>query len=114
MSMSCIKIENVFKLRSEISIECYNETHLYLLIFVSIPSLILWIVGIPMVLVSILIRNKDTLDMSKKLRLENQEELSAVMTFKTRYGYLTNGYKSESYYIEIINFYKKAILYAFS
>jgi beta-lactamase regulating signal transducer with metallopeptidase domain len=58
---NCTKVEDKYYLTEEINQECYDKRHTFMIIVIAIPSLVLWIFGIPLLALLALIRNKATI-----------------------------------------------------
>lgn len=76
----------------ELSEICYEGTHLYLTIFLAIPSIIVWGFGLPTISLLALVHKRE-----KRNTPEVREEL----------GYLYNGYLNHAFYWESIIMYRK-------
>ena len=46
-SVNCYRLEGVLRLYNDLEEICYQDSHIWILILVSIPGLILWAFGIP-------------------------------------------------------------------
>lgn len=78
---------------------------------VILPSILIWVIGIPMFALVCLIRNKTIL--KKCLDPEDSlttEEKALLFKVKLKYGFLFNGYRGKYYYWEIIVLYRKILL----
>ena len=86
--LSCRELDDGnYYLISNYSIQCYDAEHVrYIYTFV-IPSIILWVIGIPAILLYILIKRK------KKL---------AQAEVKGKLGFFFNGYKPPNYLWEFL------------
>ena len=83
LSFNCIEIDGVMRVRNDIGSLCYQDQHLTYIYYVTIPSVILWIIGVPLVSLLLLIRNKEKLD--------NE------VTQDYYYGFLVSGYNVKCY-----------------
>ena len=84
---SCIEIENVKYLKRDFNLICYSDEHLKALVFVGIPVIMVWILGFPLFIFVILLKNKKNLD--------NKDNI-------IKYGMFYVGLTDESFYWEII------------
>lgn len=79
----------------DLDIQCWESLHLKYTLFVVLPSIFIWCIGIPACLLVFLYKNrKDLNDISEKLK----------------YGFLYKGFKSEVYYWEFIIFLRKILI----
>lgn len=92
---NCDKIEGEERLVRDLNTICYQGLHLWLVVGVTIPAIIIWGFGIPLTAVSLLWKNKDKLDDEKV-----QKEL----------GYIYSGYKYKAYYWEEYIIIRKMII----
>ena len=92
---NCEEIDGVNRLSRELDEECYTGTHLYLVLFLVVPSCILWGIGIPTYSLIRLIQKRKNLH-----ELEIREEL----------GYLYNGYLFHAFYWESVIMYRKVLM----
>lgn len=81
-----------FWLTSDMAIPCWDSKHIASLYMVGIPSVIIWVIGVPLAALIILV----------KLRKYLHEEWLRVP-----YGYLLNGYRESTYYWEFVIFARK-------
>jgi len=84
-----------YYLAQDLEVECWGSTHLFWVFAVALPAFIVWGLGIPFFAYRILKKNQ--------LNLESNE-------FKSKYGFLYDGYKSEKYYWEFVVLYRKIIM----
>ena len=47
-SVNCYELEGDMRLYNDLEEKCYQNTHLWILVLVSIPGLVLWALGIPL------------------------------------------------------------------
>ena len=86
------EIEAKSYLVRDFNIECWESKHLFSSLSIGIPMFSIWIFGAPLFGFIILYRNKDNLDSSHMLM---------------RYRMLYNGLKSEVFYWEFVNTFRK-------
>lgn len=70
-AFNCIDIDGVNRLKSNISMVCYQDTHLVYILVVVIPGIFIWVIGIPLAALVMLLRNKHRI-----MRLSTFEELT--------------------------------------
>jgi hypothetical protein len=76
LAFNCIEIEGVFRMKENISNECYSGQHLFYISVVAFPAIGLWVFGIPIIALGVLIRNKRILNLMNKDKItaaENDE-----------------------------------------
>ncbi|CAG9321206.1 unnamed protein product [Blepharisma stoltei] len=84
-----------FWLADDMEIRCWDKKHVFHITFVSLPSILLWGIGIPTFCLIKIWKNRQ--------RLQSLE-------VKLVYGFLLNGYKTRSYYWEFVIIYRKIII----
>ena len=99
-NFSCIEIDKMKSYLSEnTSIECWDLEHKKFSFVVVIPSIILWAIGVPTILLILMTKNK------RRLHLDY---------YRVVFGFLFNGYKQNRYYWEINIMYRKILLITLS
>eukprot|EP01016_Furgasonia_blochmanni_P000956 TRINITY_DN10321_c0_g1_i2.p1 TRINITY_DN10321_c0_g1~~TRINITY_DN10321_c0_g1_i2.p1 ORF type:complete len:420 (+),score=-3.46 TRINITY_DN10321_c0_g1_i2:125-1384(+) len=95
-AMSCLTLENGPNLIKRAPyLLCYDETHVKWIIFLYIPTLLIWILIFPLFALSVIHRNRKQLDTPR---------------MKLKYLFLYNGYTSDRYYWEFITMYRKILM----
>jgi hypothetical protein len=87
LSFNCLQVDDVFRLKLNISSVCYEGQHKYFMLLIIIPSIIVWVVGIPLFAIFLLVRNKKFILLMTK-KIITQEENEAIINVKTKYGFL--------------------------
>jgi len=72
-----------YYLAEDLEVECWGSTHLFWVFAVALPAFIVWGLGIPFFAYRMLKKNKDNLE-------DNG--------FKSKFGFLYDGYKPDKYY----------------
>ena len=72
-AFNCMQIEDKHRLKDNIDMICYEGKHLLYLLLIVIPSLIVWVFGIPLAALILLLKNKSII-----LQLDNYVEMSKV------------------------------------
>lgn len=108
-SFNCIDIEGTYRLSNNVATVCYEGIHMKYLAMVSIPSLFIWVLGIPFYAFLFLYYNRDTLVLMDKKKLTEEEE-KKIICVKQRYGFLLGGYKGKYYYWETVIFYRSLFI----
>ena len=88
---------------------CFQGSHFWIMIFVSIPALLGWAAGIPIYAGYKLKQNIKLLKSIKKHSEGNAHE-DLIHRFKMRLGFLTAGYDDEYYYWEIVLLMRKTLI----
>ncbi|CAG9326024.1 unnamed protein product [Blepharisma stoltei] len=95
-SFSCREIDvGEFWLVDNLEIRCWDDNHLFYIFAVSIPSIIVWGIGIPTVSLFFLWKNRRHLN---------------ALSIRLRFGFLFNGYKARKYYWEFLILYRKILI----
>ena len=84
-----------YYLTKAMSIQCWKTEHLIYSFAVAIPSILIWCISIPIILVVFLYKNS-----SKLLEIEE----------KLKYGFLYKGYKPQHFYWEFIILLRKVLI----
>ena len=93
---NCIELNSgEYYLTQDMSIECWKTEHLIYSLTVVIPSILIWCISIPIILVIILYKNKS--------KLSNIEE-------KLKYGFLYKGFIPNRYYWEFLTLLRKMLI----
>jgi len=79
-------------LYSDVTEVCYEGNHLTSIYFIVSPSLAIWSIGIPMIGLFLLWRNKDVINQIKNQKAHTREDLYLILETKKKYGFLFNGY----------------------
>ena len=88
-----------FWLASDLSIRCWNNTHMKNILTLALPGIIVWILGLPTVCLIILIKTKKSLgDLGTKIK----------------YSFLYKGYVSGLYFWEFCILYRKILVVCIS
>eukprot|EP01016_Furgasonia_blochmanni_P027987 TRINITY_DN2940_c0_g3_i8.p1 TRINITY_DN2940_c0_g3~~TRINITY_DN2940_c0_g3_i8.p1 ORF type:complete len:374 (+),score=22.04 TRINITY_DN2940_c0_g3_i8:207-1328(+) len=92
-AMSCLKLENGPQLIKRAPyLMCYDETHLKWILFLYVPTLLIWILILPLCALLVIHRNRNQLDTPR---------------MKIKYLFLYNGYTSRRYFWEFVIMYRK-------
>lgn len=95
-NFSCIEIDKMKSyLNENTEIECWDSSHQKFSFIVVIPSIILWVIGVPSILLVLMTKNR------RRLHLDY---------YRVVYGFLYNGYKHSRFYWEINIMYRKILL----
>ncbi|CDW90561.1 UNKNOWN [Stylonychia lemnae] len=92
---NCIDIDGETRLKNDLEIICYQDTHRIWSMMVSLTSIIVWGLGIPIFAMLLLF-----------IERKNLQKLDT----KQKYGFLFNGYRKEFYYWEGVIMYRKIAL----
>jgi hypothetical protein len=95
-SFNCMEIEpGEYWLIDSLDIRCWKGSHSFYVLAVSLPGIVAWCLGIPIICLYMLHKNRRFLD---------------KVQVRLKYAYLFNGYKKEYYYWEFLILYRKIIL----
>eukprot|EP00347_Sterkiella_histriomuscorum_P017660 403348489 len=92
---NCIDVDGESRLKIDLEVVCYKGQHTFWSMFVAVPGILVWGVGVPML--SYMLMNNE------KHRLDSIE-------IKAKYGFLYRGYKRKYFYYESIVMYRKTII----
>lgn len=93
---SCTNIDMLgYYLRENFAIKCWDSRHTKYSYIVAIPSIVIWSVGVPTIILIV---------MSKRKRYLNRDNNRVI------FGFIFNGYKSSRFYWEFIIMYRKIIM----
>ena len=85
---SCTEIEeNKWWITDELDIRCWDDEHMWYLVHVSIPALIVWGLSVPIMSLFLILKNRNR-------RFEE--------VIKLKYGFLFLGYDDGSFYWEFV------------
>ena len=93
-AFSCMEIEDgKMWLVENLEIQCWEEKHLFYVLAVALPSIVIWGIGVPALCLTLLYTK-----FKKRLNEVN---------VKVRFGFLYNGYEKQEYYWEFVIMYRK-------
>ena len=93
---SCRTIEDKGEwLNENLDIECWSEDHTLYAYTVALPSIIIWGIGTPTLLLLVMIKNRKKITTIKN---------------KLRFGFLFNGYRKKTFYWEFVILYRKILI----
>jgi len=94
--LSCQRLDDGNShLNEDFSIECWTNTHVLWVIGVALPSILIWGIATPLIILRAMMKNRKTLN--KKM-------------FYLKFSYLINGFHDKYYYWEFLILYRKLIL----
>ena len=94
-AFNCQDYDGDVRMKKDLMIICNKGMHYKISMFLALPLIILWGLGIPASAYVLLRREKDRLD---------------TIAAKEKFGFLFNGYKKNSYFWEIVIMYRKIIM----
>ena len=77
----------------------------------ALPSISVWVLGIPLIGLLILRKNKRVFDLMGKKEITKAEN-DEIFQLKSKYGFLFSGYDARAYFWEIIIIYRKILIIA--
>lgn len=87
-SINCTKIEDTYRLYDDLEQECFTGRHMSVVYTISIPGLILWAFGVPLLGYGLMERSRK--EIAKKEFLTNPTMKNKLKErFKLRLGFLT-------------------------
>lgn len=94
---NCFEIDNEgYFLVDDLEIECWNESHIANSFGLGIAMIVLWIIGLPVLLLFYMIKY-----ISRSLNSVNN---------KIRFGFLYNGFRKSKFYWEFFILFRKIII----
>ncbi|CAG9309797.1 unnamed protein product [Blepharisma stoltei] len=95
-SFNCKQInDGEYWLVSNMDIRCWNSNHIFYILLVALPSIIVWGIGIPAICLMGLMKNR-----------RNLNDLGVRLKF----GFFFNGYSGKCYYWEFVILYRKILV----
>lgn len=92
---SCMDVEGDPYLYEDLDVRCFDQVHWKYVYYIGIPSSILWLVMVPSIATFVLLKNRRKLGYPE---------------FKSKLGFIYNGYKEKYFYWEITLVYRKIIV----
>ena len=77
----------------------------------ALPSIGVWVLGIPLIGFLILRKNKRVFDLMGKKEITKADN-DEIFQLKSKYGFLFSGYDARAYFWEIIIIYRKILIIA--
>ena len=103
-------VDGQFRLAKDMEEICYQGTHFYIMVLVSIPGLLLWAVGIPIfALIKLKTNMKEMEEIKSHIKGKNNSE-DLMKSFKIRLGFLRSGYEDKFYFWEIVLLMRKTVV----
>eukprot|EP00347_Sterkiella_histriomuscorum_P016984 403351103 len=93
---NCLELDSgEYWLRNDLQIRCWSDTHLKLALGTGLPAILIWVVGLPVLMLVILKRNQKDLDQESMLK---------------RYKMIYQGFQRKYFFWEYINTFRKVML----
>ena len=92
---NCQEYDEELRSKIDLQVECWEGWHKVFSLYVALPGIILYGIGIPAGVFYLMRRDKDRLD---------------TVNVKEKFGFLFNGYKRKYYYWEIAIMYRKVLM----
>lgn len=80
---NCMEIDGVSYLMSDFSIECWSTEHTRMTMYITVPVIIVWVIGFPALVLYLLYKNRFVLN-----------EKSTIM----KYGLFYIGFRDKTFY----------------
>jgi hypothetical protein len=90
-----VEIDGVSRLKEDLEIICWQSDHLFFFYIAVLPSILFWVIGIPLSAFFFLSKSK------QKLK---------IYQIKSKFGFIFNGYKSRSFFWEIFIIFRKVLM----
>lgn len=97
-SFKCIDVDGEIRLRADLEIQCWSLTHKLITFIVALPALIVWCIGLPLLSILHLSRNRVAI-------IKRNDE-----NFRLQNGYLYEGFKYDFYFWEYLILARKYII----
>ena len=94
-SLDWMKIDNKNRMTDDLNVLCWEGRHMRYVLGITVPCIIIWWFGIPVLSWMILLREKDNLNET---------------SWREQYGFLYNGFKKKWYFWESINMLRKIMI----
>ena len=108
-SINCTVIEGTNRLYADLEEICFEGNHLLAVYCITIPGLVLWAFGMPILGLILVRRGLRHLE-ENKFHSNPQIYKGLLQRFRLRLGFLTQGYNEDFYYWEIVLLLRKTIL----
>ena len=102
-------LEDEIRLYNDLEEVCYKGQHIWMVMFVSVPGLILWAFGIPFFALQQLTKFFKGVEDSKVYSNPNLH-VTMADRFGLRFGFLTSGYQKKYYYWEVFLILRKTVI----
>ncbi|KAL4503050.1 hypothetical protein ABPG72_014279 [Tetrahymena utriculariae] len=94
-TISCRQVSGVLYIKANVSEQCYTSQHIAYLLLLILPTLIVWVILIPIFFFKKMYDGKDQLD---------------KINMQYRFGFLYTEYKKTSYFWELVKVYQKTFI----
>lgn len=108
---NCIEFEGELKVMQDTSQVCSGKTHWYYVTNASIPSIIMWVIALPLGALWLLFRHGKFLERIEKLDL-SKEEIQKLEKIGKKYRFLYSGFHANYFYWEIMIIFRKVAMIA--
>ena len=94
----------------DLEVVCWEGTHQALINWVSVPAIIIFVIGMPLYFVRVLYLNKELIaNISNKENLDTSDQYK-MEVFVQRWGFLILGLKPEYWFWEVVVMFRKTIM----
>jgi hypothetical protein len=101
-SFKCIDIDGELRLKADLEIVCWTQTHNLIAYMIALPALLVWCAGLPVLSFWYLTKNRGAIIKG------NNEKVNLI------HGYVFGGFKTDFYFWEILILVRKVILISVS
>ena len=103
---NCVEIDGVLKVQEDTTQVCYGPSHLYYVQNASLPSIIMWILGLPLGALWLLFRNGKYLERLEKPTL-SPKDVTKLQKIGKKYQFLYAGFHASHFYWEVLIMFRK-------
>ena len=75
LTFNCIKIDDEYRMKENVSSVCYKDEHLFFILSLVVPAIVLWVIGIPIFAFIVMVRNRSVLALMTKHTITQSEHL---------------------------------------
>lgn len=109
-TFNCVEVEGVKRLQQDLSSICFEGSHMVQVLVLALPGLLIWSVGIPCTFLALLMKNRRIIEQTDHILSLSKSDQNHIAKLKARYGIFFLGYKTETYYWEIVIMFLKVLL----
>jgi hypothetical protein len=110
-AFNCIQLDGKYYLRADVHMVCYEGPHKMIILFFVLPSLFLWVIGIPIFALVCLVKNRILIyKCDEDPKNLSRPEIEEIIQLKYKYGFLFIGYNKTQYFWEILIQFRKILL----
>ena len=73
-SFNCMQVDDKYRMKDNIRSVCYQGEHLFYMSAVALPSIGVWVLGIPLFAFLVLFKNKRVINLMGKKKITKEEQ----------------------------------------